>query len=123
MDPRMLDYYNRELANELKLMGFLLKLDWADKANYYRELQLVISRSKSWVTQMAGKEKDLQLLLKKTKGEGYARKDFISINSNLSRFMKYHINNAITVAEWCDLVTKYQEYVEVVNAESNKVRA
>ena len=39
--------YNRDLANELKTMGFNVKLDWSDKVHYYKELNLIYRKSKT----------------------------------------------------------------------------
>lgn len=114
--------YNREVANELKELGFNIKLDWSNKKEYYKELSVVISKSKSLSTKLHQKQKELELLTDKQKGNSWTRKDFISINTNLARFMNFHINNSIvSVADWCDMVNKYEAYCEVVNAEKNNM--
>lgn len=112
------EIYNRDLANELKMMGYNIKLDWSDKAGYYKDLNLVISKSKTFAVLAERKQKELNALIEKTKGNSYTRKDFISINTNLSKYMQFHINNKeVSVAEWCDMVNKYEAYIEVQHAQ------
>jgi thermostable 8-oxoguanine DNA glycosylase len=114
--------YNRELANELKDLGFNIKLDWSNKTQYIKELQSVISKGKSLTTKLKQKQAELDKLTEKQKGNSWSRKDFVSINTNLARFMNFHINNSlITVADWCDMVNKYEAYCEAVNAEKNNM--
>jgi len=43
------EMYNRNLANELQQMGFSLKLDWANKVSYYKELNSVLSKAKKYI--------------------------------------------------------------------------
>ena len=115
--------YNRDLANELKTMGFNVKLDWSDKVQYYKELNLIFRKSKTYEVLARRKEKELQTLSEKSKSEKYSRKDFVSINTSLSKYMSFHINNSqITVAEWCDMVNKYEDYLESQQKQLNKDR-
>lgn len=115
------DTYNRDLANELKTMGFNVKLNWSNKAQYYKELNLVISKSKTFDVLARRKEKELLELIKKSGTDRYQRKDFVSINTSLSKYMSFHVNNnQITVAEWCDMVNKYEEYIEIQQKQLNR---
>lgn len=115
--------YNRDLANELKTMGFNVKLDWSDKVQYYKELNLIFRKSKTYEVLARRKEKELHVLSNKNKSDKYSRKDFISINTSLSKYMSFHVNNSqITVAEWCDMVNKYEDYLESQQKQLNKDR-
>lgn len=114
--------YSRDIANELKMMGFNIRLDWSDKPVYFKELNSIVSKTKTTVLKLEQKQKELNKLTEKQKGIGYSRKDFISINTNLARFMNFHINNAIiTVADWCDMLNKYDAYCEVLNNQNNNL--
>lgn len=116
------EVYNRDLANELKSLGYILKLDWSNKVEYYGELKKVISKRKTLIVQLDSKKKKLVELVEKAKGKGYKRNDFVKINTNLSQFMKFRVDNKnTTVAEWCDMVSKYESYLEVRNAERNNL--
>lgn len=113
--------YNRDIANELKELGFNVKLDWSNKQSYYKDLNSVITKAKSLNVKLQQHQKELDLLTNKHKGNSWKRKDFTSINTNLAKFMNFHINNSIiSVADWCDMVNKYEAYCEVVNTENNK---
>jgi len=107
------EMYNRNLANELQQMGFSIKLDWANKVSYYKELNSVISKAKKYIVLSKSKSKELDTMLKSNVAAKPTRKDFIKININLSKFMGFQISNAnIFVAEWCELVNSYDEQIQ-----------
>ena len=113
--------YNRDIANELQMLGYQVKLDWSDKESYYSGLRSITSKAKTLSAQLKRKEQELQAITEKNKGEGYSRTHFDSINVNLSKFMEFNIREEeITVSKWCMMVNKYEGWLEVKNAEASR---
>lgn len=113
--------YNRDIANELQLLGYQVRLDWSDKESYYNGLRSISSKAKTLSAQLKRKEQELQAITEKNKGEGYSRTHFDSINVNLSKFMEFNVREEeITVSKWCMMVNKYEAWMEVKNAEASR---
>ena len=118
--------YNRDLANELKSMGYRVKLDPANKAQYVKDLEMVAARAKTLQHDIIVKQKELDALAgTATGGRKYTHKDFISINIELGKHAGYRIDpNVVTVAEWAVLKHKYELYIEELERRAeNKRRA
>lgn len=113
--------YNRDIANELQLLGYQVRLDWSDKEAYYSGLKSISSKAKTLSAHLKRKEQELVALTEKNKGEGYSRSHFDAVNVNLSKFMEFNIREEeITVSKWCMMVNKYEAWLEVKNAEASR---
>lgn len=107
-----------EVKTVLRLYDYRHKFDMADEALFTRDVRAVLSLNKKCITTWQRKEKELDEYQKKHTGKAWDRKGFYIWAVTLGEYQKQRIDlEIITVAEWCILINKYEQYCEVLNAQ------
>mgnify|MGYP007007267519 CR=1 FL=1 len=113
--------YDESLAKELnELLKTDCKFNWKDQASYQAELLKCIRRSKSIKIQHDLKMMQFEAIQKKHEGKEQKqdRAYYTSMLVTLSDHAKYHITEMITVAEYCERIKRFTQFVE--NLKSKK---
>lgn len=99
------NYYNLELVNVLKKMGFNFKFS---KESLIRDLQKVVAKSKPFLLQLTKLNKEIQPFLS---GDQLKISDFDDILVSLSKFQGYRINkNEVSVSEFVKILNNYKKW-------------
>lgn len=110
------DMYSRDLVLELKKYGYNQKLDWANKKEYYKNLRLILSSSKTLSIKLEKTKKEFELFLSKFPSSKNTRLDFIKVTTNLSKFMQHYVDlKKVSVAEWLVMVENYERELNKSN--------
>lgn len=111
-----------ELIAELKAYGFRGAYDWNNKSTYSRDLRAALSGAKKLITLWQRKEEELERYQARHAGKELSKKDFYVWAVTLSEFMKFRVDLSVTmVAEWCEMLNKYERYCETANAQQNNI--
>lgn len=122
---RMVQYmavqWDEDFVNELRGMNFRYKYDTSRPNEYSKDLNMIMTRIKSWLIEIALLEDEYNAYEEKNKGEQPKRIYFIQ---SLVRLAKWQGGGRIdpdktTVAEYCMIKNDYHNYYDVVNKESN----
>lgn len=114
--------YDAEIAKELLKLGFAhIRLNPSNKPLYYKQLNDVAGSCKTYQVKLLKKEKELLQLIEQYKGKEASRESFIAINTNLSKYMSFYVDeNVITVANWCSMVNNLEKHIEQIEAAKQK---
>lgn len=111
---------HKELKEILKQYNFRFAFDMTKPDLFSRDLRAVLSANKKTITTWQRKEKELEEYQKKHSGDVWKKKDFYVWAITLGEHNKYRIDlEQIFVAEWCQLLNKYEQYCEIKNAQHN----
>lgn len=109
-----------ELKTVLRLYNFRQPFDMNNELTFSRDIRAVLSANKKTITTWQRKEKELEDYQAKHTGKAWDRKGFYVWAITLGEHQGYRIDLKVTsVAEWCQLLNKYDRYCEVVNAQQN----
>lgn len=110
----------QEIKKILKEYNFRFQFDMTKPELFSRDLRAVLSGNKKTITTWQRKEAELEEYQKKHAGEAWKKKDFYVWAITLGEHQGYRIDlETIYVAEWCQLLNKYEQYCEVKNAQYN----
>lgn len=110
----------KELKDILKQYNFRFAFDMLKPELFARDIRATLSGNKKTITTWQRKEKELEDYQKKHSGDVWKKKDFYIWAVTLSEHQGYRINlEDIFVAEWCQLLNKYEQYCEVKTAQYN----
>lgn len=115
--------YVRDIAVELRQMGYNYRFDFSQKEEYERDLTRVAVSLKRIDTLIKSLEKDLNKFKSdESDGGGFKRSDFDHMNSSLSKYMGFHVKESeVSVARWCAMMRDMDRHIEVMNAQHNNL--
>lgn len=110
----------KELKEILRQYNFRFSYDMLKPELFARDLRATLSGNKKTITTWQRKEKELDEYQKKHSGDAWKKKDFYIWAITLGEHQGYRIElEATFVAEWCQLMNKYEQYCEIKNAQHN----
>lgn len=105
-------YYNQDLVNMLKSMGFNYKFDHSDNEKYLADLKRVVSSSKPMLMRIKEREKTLNDLNNADQTQ-VTEADYDSYIASLSKFQSFFIDpEKTTVAQFIAVVNSYKAEIE-----------
>lgn len=111
---------HKELKDILKQYNFRFAYDMTKPELFARDLRATLSQNKKTITTWQRKEMELDTYQKKHAGEAWKKKDFYVWAITLGEHQGYRVDLEQTyVAEWCQMLNKYEQYCEVKNAQYN----
>lgn len=109
---------HKELKDILKQYNFRFAFDMCKPDQFNRDIRATLSGNKKTITTWQRKEKELEDYQKKHSGDVWKKKDFYIWAITLGEYQGYRIELENTfVAEWCQLLNKYEQYCEIKNAQ------
>lgn len=100
----------KSLKKELFFSG---KFDFNEPKKYLHELEMIVSRSKQFVTQLDLKEDERTRLLPKGENKKIDKITFDKLLANLSQYMKFYIHkNTVTVSEFVAMYINMRDSVK-----------
>lgn len=110
----------KELKDILRQYNFRFAFDMLKPEHFARDLRATLSGNKKTITTWQRKEKELEEYQKKHSGDVWKKKDFYVWAITLGEHQGYRIDlEQIFIAEWCQLMNRYEQYCEVKNAQYN----
>ena len=111
---------SEELITILKEKGYLFEYSATDLDAYQKDLERVLTRSKTILVQQAERERELATLSKDNEGKKSTRADFDSNIIVMSKFMGVMINdNETTVARYAAILNLYYKNLDHLNSKGN----
>lgn len=108
----------KELKDILRQHNFRFAYDLSDEKLFSRDIRATLSLNKKTVTTWMRKENELKQYQERHGGKAWQKKDFYIWAITLSEHQGYRVDLGSTyVAEWCQLMNRYEQYCEVKNAE------
>lgn len=109
-----------ELKDILHQYNFRFAFDMSKSELFARDIRAALSGNKKTITTWQRKEKELDDYQKKHSGDAWKKKDFYIWAITLGEHQGYHIDfEKICIAEWCQLLNRYEQYCEIKNAQYN----
>lgn len=113
-----LDEQAKELKDIFRSYGFRQAFPMDNEMLFSRDIRAVLSSNKRMVHTWERKEKEYEEYVKRHGGKEWQQKDFYMWAITLGEHQGYRIDlEVIVVAEWCQLMNRYEQYCEVKNAE------
>ncbi len=109
----------KEIKEILKQYNLRFAFDMSNEVHFARDIRATLSANKKTIHTWERKEKELEEYQKKHGGNTWTRKDFYIWAITLGEHQGYRIDFEVTtVAEWCQIMNRYEQYCEVKNAEN-----
>lgn len=114
--------YDREAANNIKKIGYNLKLNPEDKTGYEADLMRLVANCKTLKAKISIQNNEIEKMQEESsKVKPQTEGDFMQGLVIIGKYMGFHINiDAVSIAEYAVMQNDYQRYVDIENAKSLK---
>jgi len=122
---RLLTFRPSEKAiTQLRSFGYTYAFDFSKPKSYYDDIKSVALKSKTIELTLEIKRKELEKLKKESDGEEMTRERFTEILTALAKYMGGGLfdTKILTVSEFASIRKQYDNEVEALKKESEKIR-
>lgn len=106
------------LKDELRKYNYRFAFDMANEKTFSANIRAVLTGNKKNISLWERKEKELKDYQEKHNSKAWTRKDFYVWAITLGEHQKQRVDlEIVSVAEWCIMMNRYEQYCEIVNAQ------